>query len=55
MRTCAKIGGEITQLKNGTYVCVRRSLLTVVDTNRRSSVVHRETVPLMPCAGTGDK
>ncbi len=25
-RTCAKIGGEITQLKNGTYVCVRRSL-----------------------------
>ena len=26
MRVCEKIGGEITQLKDGTYVCVRRSL-----------------------------
>ena len=26
MRICARIGGEITQRKDGTYVCVRRSL-----------------------------
>lgn len=25
IRTCEKIGGEITQLADGTYVCVRRS------------------------------
>lgn len=25
-RICEKIGGEVTQLKDGTYVCVRRSL-----------------------------
>jgi hypothetical protein len=25
IQTCEKIGGEITQLANGTYVCVRRS------------------------------
>ena len=25
IRACEKIGGEITRLENGTYVCVRRS------------------------------
>ena len=25
MRACEKIGGEITRLENGIYVCVRRS------------------------------